>query len=314
MTPSKNRGGFTLVELLVVIAIIGVLIALLLPAVQQAREAARRMSCTNNQKQIGLAMHNYHDTHLNFPPGSFVDINNWLPGIGHSNKMRYGWMQVILPMMEQTAIYDKFMEEVHGASPVYAWETSIRANVIEGFLCPSDPNGGKITNGSYGFAGNYLAFSGLDGLYNLGRDEDGIFYCASKTRFADILDGTTNTALVGEILVVPDQGTSHDRRGSYYVGTTGGGNLILTTYFNPNSKAPTSSDRQASGNFISTERAPCAGPTSGGFYRCTSRSYHTGGVNVTMADGSVRFIAETVDNPIWAALGTRAGGEIPQGN
>ncbi|MEW4562750.1 DUF1559 domain-containing protein [Bremerella sp. JC770] len=304
----RNRHGFTLVELLVVIAIIGVLIALLLPAVQQAREAARRMQCTNHQKQIGLALHNYHDTHGCFPPATFVNTSHYTAE-GHSNKMRYGWMHVLLPFVEQKNVYDVFMDEVHGPSGVYAWQTSVRDNVIEGFLCPSDPNGGKIVNNDYGFAGNYLVVHGKDGLHNLGLEMDGIMHPRSKTKFKDVTDGTSNTTMLSEIKVVPDTASAHDRRGGYWV-VSHAANVSIAGFYNPNSTNPTSSDRQHTGEYISTDFAPCAGQASGGWYRCTARSYHPGGVVATMADASVSFVPETTDNIIWQGMSTRDGSEV----
>lgn len=310
-----SRSGFTLVELLVVIAIIGVLIALLLPAVQQAREAARRLQCTNHQKQIGLALHNYHDTFLQFPPGCFTDMLNKPEGSSSaSNKMRYGWMHPLLPMIEEGATYDIFIDEVQNTSK-FAWQTSVRENVIEDFLCPSDPNGGKLVKGTsgLGFAGNYVLFSGTDGITGSGTQEDGMFYPWSKTQFKDVTDGTSNTSMITEILLVPETGTNHDRRGCYWIAEGGGGNYLAATLHNPNSTTPTSSDMQQAGNFISTPYAPCANG-SWAYFRVTARSNHPGGVLTTMADGSVKFYSETMDNPIWQALGTRSNGEITSGS
>ncbi|QDU76020.1 hypothetical protein Pan97_30650 [Bremerella volcania] len=310
----KRSYGFTLVELLVVIAIIGVLIALLLPAVQQAREAARRMQCTNNQKQIGLALHNYHDTFSQFPPGCFVNTSNAPEsGGGTSNPMRYGWMHPLLPMFEQNALFEAFIKEVHG-SGTYPWNTTVDENIVDALLCPSDPNAGKIVRGDLGFAGNYVLFSGTNGLDGSGTNENGMFYCWSKTKFRDVTDGTSNTAMVGEIIIAPESGSDHDRRGGYWIADGGGGNFLAASFYNPNSTTPTSADRQKAGNYISTPRAPCADSVSGGFYRVTSRSYHPGGVLTTMADASVSFFPETIDNPIWVALGTRSGGEVNSGN
>lgn len=304
----RIRSGFTLVELLVVIAIIGVLIALLLPAVQQAREAARRMQCSNNQKQLGLALHNYHDTHLRFPPGTFCDTSHKDDHGVTSNKNRYGWMQVVLPFIEQDAVYETFMAEVHGSgsSP---WQVSARTVKLDAFLCPSDGAAGKDVDGQYGFAGSYLAVHGVDGLNNGGKDQRGMMYCLSKTAFKDVVDGTSNTALMSEIVVVPDNGSQQDRRGGYWV-VTNAANVTIAGYYNPNSRYPTSSDRQPSSYYISTDRAPSAGPASGGWYRCTARSYHPGGVITAMADASVTFIPETIDNAVWQGMTTRDGGEV----
>ncbi|PQO39987.1 DUF1559 domain-containing protein [Blastopirellula marina] len=317
MKSTSKRRGFTLVELLVVIAIIGVLIALLLPAVQQAREAARRMQCTNNFKQVGLALHNYHDTYLKFPFATIgsTDANKDENGINNSRN-RYSWMQMILPQMEQTAVYDKFMEEVHGPSLLNPYATSVRDTQISSLICPTDPNGGKICGGgSYGLSGNVLLVHGLQGLYNsatgdqYGTGASGLFYVRSKTRMADVTDGTTNTAMASEIIQIPDTSSQNDRRGAYWL-VTNAANVTIATYYNPNSLLPSTVDRQPSGYYVNYAKAPCAGPTGGGNYRCSARSYHTGGVNVLLADASVRFAPETMDNLVWQGLGTRSGGEV----
>ncbi|GAA4423134.1 DUF1559 domain-containing protein [Bremerella cremea] len=313
---AQARSGFTLVELLVVIAIIGVLIALLLPAVQQAREAARRMQCTNNQKQLGLAMHNYHDTYGNFPPGVIGLVNfDGTDPLNFENTPPT-WMQSILPFIEQANLYDQM--KPHFDQGRRAATAPGRFTVIDGLTCPSDANTPKITNiepavwsGNFGFGGNYVACSG-SGYFTPSSDPymqnaDGMFYAKSKTDFASVVDGTSNTVMLGEILVVPDvaprNSVNQDLRGSYYFGRRASGNF--STREPPNTIV---GDRLSSCRNL--PRTPCNGQGTDNMI-IHSRSLHPGGANVTLGDGSVRFIPETVNRTVFQAYGTRAGGETP---
>lgn len=196
--------GFTLVELLVVIAIIGVLIALLLPAVQQAREAARRMTCSNKLKQIGLAVHNYHDTHTAFPIGVTT-----FTGYGASDNLPI-WSVAILPFLEQSAVYDQiklatnnFSQEVPNGT-----STNISGQAMEAYMCPSDILGDVNTFRSNVGKSNYMACGGSmvyanaenfvpNGNYD-SRNYNGIFCYDTSRQFRDVIDGTTNTILAGE--------------------------------------------------------------------------------------------------------------------
>ncbi|EAQ78990.1 DUF1559 domain-containing protein [Blastopirellula marina] len=313
----RARSGFTLVELLVVIAIIGVLIALLLPAVQQAREAARRMQCSNNLKQLGIVMHNYHDTFGRFTPGVVGLVNfDGGRGTGSFDGNPPTWMLMILPFIEQAALYDGMKSHLDGGgNPATA---PGRFTVIDGLTCPSDPNGRKITNiepsvwsGNFGFAGNYVSCSGSEVFTPTAdanmRNRNGIFYANSRTDLADVTDGTTNTLLMGEILVVPDvaprNSTNQDLRGSYYFGRRASGSF--STLEPPNTIV---GDRSSScRNFM---RAPCNGAGTDNMV-IYSRSFHPGGAEFGLADGSVRFISETVDRSVYQAYGTRGGNETP---
>ncbi|MEO8496660.1 MAG: DUF1559 domain-containing protein, partial [Planctomycetota bacterium] len=233
----SKKQGFTLVELLVVIAIIGILVALLLPAVQAAREAARRMSCDNNLKQVALSMHNYHDTHKLFPPGQFNLLGTNTPG---TTFMRECWMQPMLPFIEQQPLFEKIQI---GRQTNYTFYIRGAAEVIlQSFVCPSDPNGPKnVTAGAasataatnQGFHGNYVACAGSTAFGNNGQGNnlDGVFYSLSQTKFASIIDGTSNTLMFSEILVVPDTGV-HDLRGRYH--NTWEGNNWFSTLYPPN--------------------------------------------------------------------------------
>jgi prepilin-type N-terminal cleavage/methylation domain-containing protein/prepilin-type processing-associated H-X9-DG protein len=323
----RRREGFTLIELLVVIAIIGVLIGLLLPAVQKVREAANRMKCGNSLKQIGLALHAYHDTYNAFPPGqyNYIAIQN---NGGFMN--RGGWWEMILPYVEQGNLYQVVYN--YTTSPqfktTYFYLTYCinndpktrsdpgRNTIVPMFECPSDPNNPKdqtILNNEQGFHGNYVVCGGSTAfnpaLSPLGDNLNGVFYCFSNTTISGITDGTANTFLTSEIILVPDGTGStstlgNDMRGRYY--NMWQGNTWFSTQYPPNTSAP---DRATYCN-INTPlpQAPCTKIAT--LVTEAPRSYHTGGVNAGLADGSVRFVSNNVDPTVFLNLGTRAGGEV----
>jgi prepilin-type N-terminal cleavage/methylation domain-containing protein len=300
-----SRRGFTLIELLVVIAIIAVLIALLLPAVQQAREAARRTQCKNNLKQLGLAMHNYHDTSNTFPPGQLQPI-----GQDHSPRKgtdRSCWMQQILPFIDQAPLYNSFAPLMSSGTWAASWPKI--DSVIPGLMCPTDPANPKQiapNTPNQGFFGNYLACSGSQPFGTTGgglssNGIDGMFYAYSSTRIRDLTDGTSNTLMASEILLTKDT-SAYDIRGAYY--NTWDGNSLVTTALPPNT---TVGDRTETNNCINGPRTPCA---TSGVNVLYARSHHTGGVQGVMGDGAVRFISENIDASVFRALGSRAKGEI----
>lgn len=315
------RSGFTLIELLVVIAIIAILVSLLLPAVQQAREAARRTQCKNNLKQMGIALHNFHDTYNRFPPGSLAPPSTVPSGgagpenLGWSDHQWLGLIPQILPQLEQTNLWNAievwkgvdYRPDTVSAGPLLA-ETYYRADPptwaaaqakLSAALCPSDPqatgdrtpsrnhvrvnadaSGGGMTFYSWGvqYPLGETNYAGVAG--HLGEAPNiptwavrkGIFYARSKTKFRDITDGTSNTLAMGELTA-----------GDF-----------------------------ANWRWISASGMPTAwGLASDGELRWTQfNSYHTGIVQFTMGDGSVRAISNNIDGLTYRHLAGMGDGQI----
>ncbi len=312
----SRRTGFTLVELLVVIAIIGVLIALLLPAVQQAREAARRMTCSNHQKQLGLSMHNYHDTHKVFPPGTFAaGLNQSMSTPPHS----MSWMPVLLPFMEQGNLYDQLYPYMLTRNS-NAFPSNLFNTKIETLMCPSDPNRGQTgeVHGTSdpppdyndGFHGNYLLCNGKEQVTTTtDNDATGMFFYQSRTDFSSALDGTANTVMAAEILLVKSNVSGkRDWRGRYY--RADHLSSIFSTQYPPNT---TVSDRMRTceGSPTNPIYAPCTQDTN--TQVIYSRSNHPGGALATLMDASVQFVPETINVNIWQGYGTREGAEVVTG-
>ncbi len=328
--------GFTLIELLVVIAIIAVLIALLLPAVQAAREAARRMQCTNNMKQIGLAMHQYHTAYETFPPAGSVDIKGNSVGGGRVPQTASIHLR-LTNYLEQRAVYDayNFMlgDVVNGAS--VPANTTVMATPIPGYLCPSDPNPGSTRDLAGGFSApvttvNYAVNGGVN-RWNLGGRTCGTAwwlgdnpFFGGLVRIAGVRDGTSNTAGFSEWV----KGTSGQ--------DTPGPNLVyaIAQYSNGGPLNDQSVCRGATtplwdfkGEYWTLQDTGRGGPyyhvmppnqpacaVGSAFGSVDSfigaSSFHPGGVNVLLLDGSVRFINSGVSLTTWSALGTRAFGEV----
>ncbi|WP_373649955.1 DUF1559 domain-containing protein [Schlesneria sp. DSM 10557] len=296
-----RRKGFTLIELLVVIAIIAVLIALLLPAVQQAREAARRTQCKNNLKQLGLALHSYHDTFSTLPPGAIQVFET-------TARNEATWVSMILPYIDQAPLYNRadFNSCFGCVGGVGNPPNEIVSVSLPGMTCPSDPNSGKLAFNAYR-RGNYVANSGIGALRSVTNPDDpsrlfpGPFTMNSKRSFRDFIDGTSNTAMVSELL----NSTGDDFRGVMHYPE---GSLYQHDR-NPNTTIP---DESRAAFCVNGLRYPCIGTSSSYADRAliySARSQHIGGAHVTMADGAVRFISENLSLVIWQAIGTHKGNE-----
>src|SRR5262245_31493329 len=318
------RRGFTLVELLVVIAIIGVLVALLLPAVQSARESARRMSCTNNERQIGIALHNHHDTFGTFPPGGITN------GACCSTQSGPTWTIFILPYMEQQALYDRYDQT---QANEHANNAFVRTQFVKTYSCPDDmlikrlltPASGPGSNLQY-MTGSYRAMAGVtDGLgwfdAECGRiyplSQRGVLHSSSdpkyptpfpsnyvappysKERIANITDGTSNTLMVGEYYTVPKG--SNQGRTTFWAYTY--------TSFNQSEVVLPPQTRQLFADFDKCVNScpNCVG-TSNPCKRSWG-SFHPQTINFVMTDGSTRAISTNIDMLQFAALGTIEGGE-----
>jgi len=339
MSQSKKPSlGFTLVELLVVIAIIGILVALLLPAVQAAREAARRMSCSNNMKQVGLAMHNYHDTYKSFPYGEGAAPTRAGASAFHGPNWRVG----ILPFIEQSTMYDQldFNVTFDACNPGFAGTTNaiLGGYTVPVYHCPSSSlpvNGANVapspTNNNRDNA-QLIDYVGIAGSAPTGDPNTGIFptygacslqtgyggiYCSNGSllpnltvRFADITDGTSNTVMVAEqsAPIIDLNGTRRrDIRSNYYGGWsafTSGVVPSSTMTGNPWGSGTTSIRYQ-----INLNSAP-VGADATWDANTILTSEHPGGIMSARADGSVDFISETIDMLQLKRLGARNDGQV----
>jgi prepilin-type N-terminal cleavage/methylation domain-containing protein/prepilin-type processing-associated H-X9-DG protein len=324
----KARNAFTLVELLVVIAIIGILVALLLPAVQAAREAARRMQCANNLKQAALALHNYHSTFQRFP------------GIGPTSNTAFSVQAQILPYAEQQNLVDliDFQSPIytgggHGGPATISSEQR-RSSPAPGAHVPLPERwaGGSVQpDGLQCRAGPSLSGHEPGGLHRLGprreladhRRTDGLFYYGSATRFADMTDGTSNVVVFSETLL--GNGISQDAEQSparphemvaMQSSNAPNPNLWAITS-NPNSWRGYRGYAWILGKSAATTfstysppnpRHPDAAWMAFGWF--SARSFHPGGVNVGLGDGSVRFVSDTIDLNTWHNLGSIADGQV----
>jgi prepilin-type N-terminal cleavage/methylation domain-containing protein/prepilin-type processing-associated H-X9-DG protein len=311
----RQRRAFTLIELLVVIAIIAILIGLLLPAVQKVREAAARAQCQSNLKQLALALHAYHDSQKHFPHGTYNDIDGTgtTPPPYNGKQDRRCWMHDTLPYLEQGNLYRQFDAYMStGASALYFPGNTTPVPTL---MCPLDPlnpktrtwNPGGGPDNSQGIHGNYVLCAG-DDYFNPGGPAnsaklDGLFFARSRVRLQEITDGTSNTALASEIILTADV-VDNDVRGRYYNPAHCG--TLFSTRIPPNTLVPDQFDWCSS---RPNPRAPCIWTGTNIFI--SPRSYHPGGVNLGMADGSVRFVADAVDPATFKDLGSRAGGEPP---
>ncbi len=278
MLLSPNRKGFTLIELLVVIAIIAILIALLVPAVQKVREAASRTECANNLKQIGLALHNYHDANKRFPPGYNGVASGGLSVPG------WAWHVYILPQMEQDNLYNLVNPTV-AANSVDGTPAATKQIPLKVYRCPSDV-GSELNSDRGGNAtANYIGVGGNNGQAD---NSNGVLYGNSKTRIADISDGTSNTAMVGE-----------RARGSIggvaYIGGVWIGNHADFATGSSVYELDSTTDRRLFGSNT-----------------FAFSSFHPGIVQFVFADGSVRLMSDNTPGNVLDGMAQRNDGSVIQ--
>jgi prepilin-type N-terminal cleavage/methylation domain-containing protein/prepilin-type processing-associated H-X9-DG protein len=346
----SRRSGFTLIELLVVIAIIAILIALLVPAVQKVREAAARIQCTNNLKQVGLALHSYHGAYKQFPPG-YVDGNPAGPSTPDNDiGPGWGWASFLLPYLEQGNVYSQINFNVGVGLGV---NTQVSQTQLAVFQCPSDPYsqmnatiycGTGFTNPVTVAHGNYVGcngwvecFNNAGGNYNPSSDGggaedgdggqtgtgsagDGLFYRNSQNKIANVTDGLSNTIVVGERCAAHSPTT--------WTGAVTGGRCPAwmatqpwTGPYTPPASAPNTGNATAYDNADwgealifahcnMTHRPNADNP----FYDPdTYWSMHPGGANFLFGDGSVHFLSSSIDPYTYQSLATIAGGEVSNG-
>ncbi len=299
----RRRSGFTLIELLVVIAIIAILIGLLLPAVQKVREAAARMQCSNNLKQLGIAAHSYHDAN-----------NAMLPATGANGCCWGTWTIPILPYLEQDNVFRLYANwggtDATGARYSSAPNSNSVCNQrLKVYTCPSDqPNApiGTMTNNNY-------AVNLGNTAYNQQANLNGVVFGGApfrtnfngqirKETLTGITDGTSNTVMFAEVI----QGIGTDLRGFVWWGDAAG----VSSYLGPNSPLP---DRIYTSFYCNNQparRLPCAVSTTTDPSMMGARGRHTGGVMVSLCDGSVRFVRDSVSIANWRAASTSQGGEV----
>ena len=283
-----RRRGFTLIELLVVIAIIAVLVALLLPAVQAAREAARRASCVNNLKQVGLGFHNYHDIHNTLPPGYIYQLGYRTGG--------FGWASMILPQVEQSPLFNAINFNLPAWSPQNSTACTTRLAVYQ---CPTDytpslPPGDLVREGFRYARASYVANFGPNDLDLSPEDRQGLFSRNSRTRFADVTDGLSQTLAGGE------------RSNAVYLTVIGSANHFdLETVWPGAIKENPVDDHGHTALFQSAYMI-----NNPNFDDRNSMSFHSSGSNFLIGDGSVRFIKLSINLGVYQGLGTRARGEV----
>jgi prepilin-type N-terminal cleavage/methylation domain-containing protein/prepilin-type processing-associated H-X9-DG protein len=321
-----RRRGFTLVELLVVIAIIAVLVGMLLSAIQQSRESARRSQCQNNLKQLGLALQNHVNAKRTFPMGAQTWLDNPGPtvnGILYGNR-RWSWFVYLLAYADEPGLYDQHFRHYQSstwqslpANSTFSYAAlPAKTSPVAGFMCPSDPVNPKLnsqdgpsSSNNQGFHGNYLLCAGGSSFGTTPTNSAqlrGISFPLSAVTVKDVTDGLSKTLAASEIMLVPEPigggSAAIDTRGRYHNNMHGGASF--SSLYPPNT---TVSDRLP---YCSNAQplAPCLGG-SGINHVISARSHHTGGVNAAFADGAGRFVSNGVDPVVWQAAGSRNGME-----
>ena len=307
-----RRRAFTLIELLVVIAIIAILIGLLLPAVQKVREAAARIKCANNMKQLGLALHNHADTNDGaFPPGALSPTR-------FSYGSPFEWVNLhdfLLPYYEQAALYNalggpQFNRQNPWVDGGASWPTPANNLPISVLMCPSDAG---LTSAAYM---NYLNYPGIFSgycdadLYQTGGPARAVFDIAIRTKLTAITDGTSSTIALSEALRPMPGGNTTEQA---LVVTARAGSAFFYLTLGPNSPSPDILLPAASmcQQSLPQLNRPCLPTGNGSIDYASPRSMHIGGVQNVFCDGSVRFIRNDISLATWRALGTLAGGEVP---
>ncbi|MBL8855226.1 MAG: DUF1559 domain-containing protein [Planctomycetaceae bacterium] len=326
--PGFAHRGLTLVELLVVIAIIAVLMGLLLPAVQMAREASRRTSCANNLRQVALAMQSHHTARDRFPPGSVAKEYAAQPATPWTF-YRWSAFAMLSPYLENSAAYNllDLSKPLYAASTGQLTPENVAGSrtVVPTFLCPSDSF--RLLHNDFGPI-NYAVSTGTGVSGGSPVDTDGLFYVNSRTRIAEITDGTSNTIAVSESLLGVAGATNRDPRFAYRftflapLTETACRNAPTWNYTDPRGFSWVNGEyRNGLYNHYfapNSSEADCMGVRIGGgpsvtftpFGWKTARSLHVAGVNISRADGSTGFLDEEIDLTIWRSLATRSGGEI----
>ena len=324
----RVRRAFTLIELLVVIAIIAVLIGLLLPAVQKVREAAARIKCQNNLKQLGIALHNYHDTAERFPMGLDCPscANPIYTGVDIGPQNWTTWVVDLFSHVEQTALFAQWNRNAGVYSPVNAPLLSTFLPVLS---CPSDgdrafqnpgqtplarsnyvacfsPDGGWVERGA-----SYRVDNSFNTAANPGGTRKAAFNVNVRRRLLDLADGTSNTVLLSETITGPN-GTA-DARGIWwhFQGS------VFTAELPPNPRTADQMNRNAiyglpyyDSPICVPTKSPCVGATDYSVQRFYARSRHSGGVNAVLGDGSVRFVRDSISLQTWQAAASISGGEV----
>lgn len=315
---NRPKQGFTLIELLVVIAIIAILIALLLPAVQQAREAARRTQCRNNLKQLGLALHNYHDVFNTFPPGYTARGVSASSPISAETGPGFAWSFAILPQMEQTNLVNQINTD--GNAQDASNMAVVQDQVLNAFLCPSDsgPDSFDVTDAASNTyrlpRSNYPGILGYASATMNPGTASGVFYRNSRIKFRDITDGTSNTICVGERKAQHNFNQPNSPVDSFTTWYAAIPNVIrnagMSGMMSGMTEGPASLILGHVGQPAMMSMMAMHSTPNNTNHIVHFSSQHTGGVQFLLCDGSVHFLSENVNYDTFRNLGERNDGEV----